>query len=77
MGRSAIQARSCLPICNRIVDRVAAQFDVRAADVESAFGDGTGLLLVDRNGAGTYEVHPINAGYRVMADAFEDAFAEP
>ncbi|MEK7759734.1 MAG: hypothetical protein AAB304_09040 [Pseudomonadota bacterium] len=29
------------------------------------------LLLIERPGAATDEVHPTNAGYEVMAQAFE------
>ena len=52
---------------------------VRIADVFAAFG-GTegpqqGLLLVNRNGAGRFEVHPTNAGYRAMASAYKAAHA--
>ena len=41
------------------------------ADVYSAFAGRTGLLLVERNGAGQFEVHPTNAGHRAIAAAFE------
>lgn len=44
--------------------------DVKVADVFSAFQGRTGLLLIERNQAGLFEVHPTNAGYRVMARAF-------
>jgi len=67
-------ASTVVPVFNQIVDAVAAQFDVGVADVFSAFEGQTGLLLIDRNGAGDFEVHPTNAGYKVMADAFELAF---
>jgi lysophospholipase L1-like esterase len=41
--------------------------------VFTAFQGRTGLLLVERNGAGVLEVHPTNAGYRAMARAFQAA----
>lgn len=44
---------------------------VKVADVHAAFsGSQQGLLLINRNGAGQFEVHPTNAGYRAMAQAF-------
>jgi len=57
---------------NQIVAGVAAAFGVPVADVFGAFQGRTGLLLIERHGAGAYEVHPTNAGYRAMAKAFED-----
>jgi lysophospholipase L1-like esterase len=45
---------------------------IRVADVHAAFSrPQEGLLLINRNGAGLFEVHPTNAGYRAMAAAFE------
>jgi len=41
------------------------------ADVFSAFLGRQGLLIIDRKGHEPFEVHPTNAGYRVIADAFE------
>jgi lysophospholipase L1-like esterase len=41
------------------------------ADVFSAFMGQQGLLIIDRKGHEPFEVHPTNAGYRVIADAFE------
>ena len=61
-----------VPLFNQIVAGVAANFDIAVADVYSAFKGKNGLLLVERNGADVYQVHPTNAGYRVMARAFED-----
>lgn len=52
----------------------------RIANVFAAFGstEGSqqGLLLINRNGAGEFEVHPTNAGYRAMASAYEAAHAQ-
>ena len=46
----------------------------KVADAHSAFaGAQQGLLLVNRNNAGQFEVHPTNAGYRAMAQAFLNA----
>ena len=60
-------------IFNQIVQGVATAFDVRVADVHGAFQDRQGLLLIDRHGAGPFEVHPTNAGYLAMAQAFDKA----
>jgi lysophospholipase L1-like esterase len=61
-----------VPIFNQIVAGVAANFGVEVADIYSAFKGKNGLLLVERNGADPLQIHPTNAGYRVMARAFED-----
>jgi lysophospholipase L1-like esterase len=61
-----------VPFFNQIVAGVAANFGLAVADVYSAFKGKKGLLLVERHGADPYQVHPTNAGYRVMARAFED-----
>jgi len=61
---------------NQIVESVAGAFGVPVADVFTAFGgfEGRGgLLLIDRHGADPFQPHPTNAGYRVMAQAFEEA----
>lgn len=56
---------------NAVISGVAQACGASVADVYSAFSGRTGLLLIERNGADQFEVHPTNAGYRVMADAFE------
>lgn len=56
---------------NRIVAQVAESFGVPVADVYSAFQGRSGLLLLERHGADFSEVHPTNAGYRTIADAFK------
>ncbi len=66
-------SEAIVPIFNQIVAGVAANFGVTVADVYSAFHGKSGLLLVERQGAEPYQIHPTNAGYRVMARAFEDA----
>ncbi len=63
---------------NAIVDGVVGGFagagcNVKVADVFSAFLGRRGLLLIERNGAGAFEVHPTNAGHRAMAGAFKEA----
>lgn len=58
---------------NSIVAGLAQPWGVQVADVFSAFDGRTGLLLVARNGASPFEVHPTNAGYRVMMKAFQTA----
>ncbi len=56
---------------NAIVGGVAQACGASVADVYSAFSAAAGLLLIERNGAGQFEVHPTNAGYRAIAAAFE------
>jgi lysophospholipase L1-like esterase len=58
---------------NKIIARVAGVTNVRVADVFHAFQGRKGLLLVERRRAEPFEVHPTNAGYRVMANAFAAA----
>lgn len=65
-----------VPIFNQIVAGVAANFGVAVADVYSAFQGKNGLLLVDRHGSDPLEIHPTNAGYRVMESAFEDVIVK-
>ncbi len=65
-------ADQVVPYFNQIVAGVAGAYGVPVADIYSAFQGRSGLLLINRNGAGQYEVHPTNAGYRVMAQAFEN-----
>ena len=60
-----------VPVFNQIVAGVASAFNVPVADVYSAFQGRHGLLLIERPGAAPDEVHPTNAGYHVMAEAFE------
>lgn len=54
---------------NAIIAGVAAATGARVADVFGAFQGRDGLLLIERHGVSA-EVHPTNAGYRVMAQAF-------
>lgn len=62
-----------IPLYNQVLAQVVAQFDqVHLVDVYSAFLDRKGLLLIDRQGAEMYQIHPTNAGYRVMAKAFTE-----
>jgi lysophospholipase L1-like esterase len=56
---------------NAIMAGVAQACHVSVADVYSAFSGRTGLLLIERNRAGQFEVHPTDAGHRVIAQAFE------
>jgi lysophospholipase L1-like esterase len=67
-------ADDIVPIINQIIGSVASFYGVPVADVFSAFGgfEGRkGLLLIERHGADPDQVHPTNAGYRVIAQAFE------
>lgn len=64
-------ADQVVPVFNQIVAGVAGMYNVPVADVYSAFRGRRGLLLIERPGAEPDEVHPTNAGYEVMAEAFE------
>jgi len=68
-------ADQVVPVFNQVVSQVAAAFRVPVADVYSAFLGRKGLLLIERPGASPTEVHPTNAGYRVMAEAFEEVIS--
>jgi lysophospholipase L1-like esterase len=56
---------------NLIIADVAMTCGASVADVYSAFSGRTGLLLIERNSAEDFEVHPTNAGHRAIAAAFE------
>jgi lysophospholipase L1-like esterase len=71
-------AKDVIAAFNSRIATVAAKptTNARVADVFGAFGGfqgRNGLLLIERHGADAFEVHPTNAGYRVMADAFAAA----
>jgi len=72
------EANLVLAAFNQTLQAVAAPFAARVhvVDVYSAFLERQGLLLVERRGAGAFEVHLTNAGHRVMAQAFADSIAE-
>ena len=63
-------ALDALHAFNAVIGGVARACGAIVADVYSAFSGRNGLLLIERNGAGQFEVHPTNAGYREMANAF-------
>ncbi len=67
------ETEKVIPVFNRVIDRMAQSFGVPVADVYGFFIGKEGLLQIERNGAPRDEVHPTNAGYRVMAEAFKDA----
>jgi lysophospholipase L1-like esterase len=64
-------ADQTIPWFNAIVVQVAGKYNVPVADVYTAFLGKQGLLLVERHGASATEAHPTNAGYGVMAKAYE------
>jgi lysophospholipase L1-like esterase len=70
-------ADQIVPVFNLIVAQVAGAFGVSVADVYSAFLGKPGLLLIERHGAYQFEVHPTNAGYRVMEQAFAAVIKQP
>ena len=61
---------------NNIVAGVAPAYGAGVADVFSRFEGRRGLLLIERRGASSTEVHPSNAGYRVMKQAFQEVAAQ-
>jgi len=50
--------------------------DIGVANLYSALQGRSGLLLIERNQANPLEIHPTNAGYKAIAEAFKDAMAE-
>lgn len=70
-------ADQVVPLFNQIVAGVAGMYNVPVADVYSRFLGRRGLLLIERPGAAPDEVHPTNAGYEVMAEAFEALLPKP
>ena len=57
---------------NEVIAGVAEACRAIVADVYTAFSGRNGLLLIERNGADQFEVHPTNAGYRAIANAFKE-----
>jgi lysophospholipase L1-like esterase len=72
-GGPGTQAFALLMLVNNIIAGVAQGCGASLADVFSAFRDRAGLLLVERHGSGQFEVHPTNAGYHAIAQAFAAA----
>jgi lysophospholipase L1-like esterase len=63
-----------IAMANQVVAGVVQLFPtVTVVDIFSAFEGRNGLLLVEKRGADQFQVHPTDAGYRVMAKAFADA----
>lgn len=65
-------ATQVIAALNAVIAGTAQATGARVADVYSAFQGRTGLLLIERHDAG-FQIHPTNAGYRVMAEAFAAA----
>ena len=75
------QVNYVVGLFNQVLDGVvtgvaASGCPVKLVDVNRAFAGRKGLLLIERNGANPDEVHPTNAGYRVMAEAFKRVINE-
>ncbi|MEJ2111121.1 MAG: SGNH/GDSL hydrolase family protein [Acidobacteriota bacterium] len=47
--------------------------NITVVDIHGAFDGKKGLLLIERNGAEMFQVHPTNAGHNVMTRTFADA----
>jgi lysophospholipase L1-like esterase len=59
---------------NNVIALVVSGFpQAKVVDVFSAFEGKKGLLLIEKKGAEMFQVHPTNAGHRVMTKAFGDA----
>jgi len=59
---------------NQVIAGVVQLFPtVTLVDIFSSFDGRDGLLLVEKRGAAPDEVHPTNAGYKVMEKVFADA----
>ena len=56
---------------DQVTANVAALFpnNVVVVDLFTAFQGRSGLLLIEKKGAG-FNIHPTNAGYQVMTGAF-------
>jgi lysophospholipase L1-like esterase len=67
------EVRVLMQTANAVLATAAQACGARVADVFTAFDGKNGLFLYYREGADPNEGHPTNAGYRVMAKAFEDA----
>ena len=63
---------------NQVIGGVVAAFpgSVTLVDVFTAFEGRNGLLLIERKGGDPFQIHPTNAGYRVMADLFASAIRQ-
>lgn len=61
-------------LMNQTTAAVIASFpkNVFLVDIHAAFAGRSGLLLIEKHGAAFDQIHPTDAGYRVMAKAFED-----
>ncbi len=64
-------------LMNQVTAQVVSAFPdkVVLVDIYSAFQGRSGLLLIEKHGAKPDEVHPTDAGYAVMADAFAAALS--
>jgi len=69
-------AEAVVEVFNGIVEGVASFYGVPVADVYSRFSGRKGLLLIERHGAGQFQVHPTNAGYRAISRAFESVIEQ-
>ena len=70
------QTRQVVMVANALLAAQAAACGAKVADAFTAFDGRAELYLHYRTGADPMEVHPTNAGYRVIAKAFVDAARE-
>ena len=66
------ETEAIVPLVNRVISNVTRAFAVPVADVYRGFRGRTGLLQIECDNAPPDEIHPTNAGYRAMAQAFEE-----
>ncbi len=67
--------RALVMALNGVIAGAAGAFPgaVNVVDLFTVFDGRSGVLLIERKGADAFEVHPTNAGYRLIADTFAGA----
>ena len=60
-----------IPHFNLILGSIANSYGVDVADLYHDFLGKDGLLLIDRHGAEPNQIHPTNAGHRIITKSFE------
>lgn len=63
-------AEQTIPILNQIIAQVANAFGVPVADIYTPFQGHPELLLINHPGYAADEIHPTNAGYRIIEQQF-------
>jgi lysophospholipase L1-like esterase len=68
--------RTLVMTLNQVIATAAAATGVTLVDIFSAFDGRSGLLLIEKKGSAETQIHPTNAGYRAIAQAFKAALKE-